>query len=62
MPPAGRGVVPPLSSLYQGPYRVLDRREKFFKLEVGARPEVVSVDRLKPHLGMAPVTAALPPQ
>jgi hypothetical protein len=29
------GVVPPLSPVYQGPYRVLDRREKFFKLEVG---------------------------
>jgi hypothetical protein len=56
------GVVPPLSPLYQGPYRVLDRREKFFKLEVGGRPEVVSIDRLKPHLGTAPVTAASPPQ
>jgi hypothetical protein len=56
------GVVPPLSSLYQGPYRVLDRRETFFKLEVRGRLEVVSVDRLKPHLGTAPVTAASPPQ
>jgi hypothetical protein len=43
--------VPPLSPLYQGPYKVLDRREKFFKLEVGGQPEVISVDRLKPHLG-----------
>ncbi len=40
------GVVPPLSPLYQGPYKVLDRREKFFKLEIGGRPEVGSVDRL----------------
>jgi hypothetical protein len=32
------GVVPPMSPLYQGPYRVLDRREKFFKLEVAGRP------------------------
>jgi cleavage and polyadenylation specificity factor subunit 1 len=39
------GIVPPLSPLYQGPYRILDRREKFFKLEVGARHEVVSIDR-----------------
>jgi cleavage and polyadenylation specificity factor subunit 1 len=54
--------VPPLSPLYQGPYRVLDRREKFFKLEVRGRPEVVSTDWLKPHLGTAPVTAASPPQ
>ncbi len=56
------GMVPPLSPLYQGPYRVLDRREKFFKLEVGGQPEVVSVDRLKPHLGTAPVSAASPPR
>jgi hypothetical protein len=39
-------VVPPLSPLYQGPYKVLDRREKFFELEIGGRPEVVSKDRL----------------
>jgi hypothetical protein len=56
------GVVPPLTPLHQSPYRVLDRREKFFKLEVGGLPEVVSVDRLKPHLGMAPVMAASPPK
>jgi hypothetical protein len=56
------GTVPPLSPLYQGPYKVLGRREKFFKLEVGGQPEVVSVDRLKPHLGTAPVSAASPPQ
>jgi hypothetical protein len=56
------GVVPPLSPLHQSPYRVLDRRENFFKLEVGGLPEVVSEDRLKPHLGTAPVMAASPPQ
>ncbi len=55
-------VVPPLSPLYQGPYKVLDRREKYFKLEIGRRPEVVSADRLKPHLSTALVTAASPPQ
>jgi hypothetical protein len=55
-------VGPPLSPTYQSPYRVLDRREKFFKLEVGGRPEVVSVDRLKPQLGTAPVMAASSPQ
>jgi hypothetical protein len=31
----------------------------FFKLEVGGRH--VSVDRLKPHLGLAPVVSAAPP-
>jgi hypothetical protein len=56
------GTVPPLSPLYQGPYKVLERRDKFFKLEVGGQPEVISVDRLKPHLGTAPVSAAAPPQ
>jgi hypothetical protein len=56
------GVVPPLSPLYQGPYKVLDKREKFFKIEIGGQPEVVSVDRLKPHLGRDPVTLASPPQ
>jgi len=56
------GTVLPLSPLYQGPYKVLGRWEKFFKLEVGGQPEVVSVDRLKPHLWTAPVSAASPPQ
>jgi transposase InsO family protein len=57
-----RGVVPPLSPLYQGPYRVLEKSQKFFSLEVGGRTEVVSMDRLKPHLGKAPISPALPPQ
>ncbi len=55
------GVVPPLSPLYVGPFRVKERAPKFFKLEIGGREEVVSVDRLKPHLGKAPVAAAEPP-
>ncbi len=50
------GVVPPLSPLYQGPYRVLERSQKFLSLEVGGRTKVVSVDRLKPHLGKAPIS------
>jgi hypothetical protein len=36
-------------------------RPNFFKLEIGGRRKTVSVDRLKPHLGMAPVMSALPP-
>jgi hypothetical protein len=43
-------------------YKVLDRREKFLKIEMGGQPEVVGVDRRKPHLSMIPVTAASPPQ
>ncbi len=55
------GVVPPLSPLYVGPFRVKERAQKFFKLDIGGHEEVVSVDRLKPHLGKAPVAAAEPP-
>ena len=32
---------------YKGPYRVLERRSKYFKLDLGSREDVVSVDRLK---------------
>ena len=55
------GSVPPLSQLYAGPYRVLRRQPKFFELEIGGKSQVVSVDRLKPHLGPSAVTAATPP-
>jgi hypothetical protein len=55
------GVVPPLQPLYLGPYRVLEKARKFFKLQIGGRTEVVSVDRLKPHRGLAPVEPASPP-
>ena len=51
---------PPLSLLYDGPYRVLDRGPKVFKLELGGRQEVVTVDRLKPCL-VNDVTPASPP-
>ena len=51
----------PLAPLYAGPYLVLRRESKFFELQMGARREVISVDRLKPHLGPSPVTAATPP-
>ncbi len=46
-----------LSPLYAGPYTVLDRGEKVFRLHVGERDETVSVDRLKPHTGAAGGTA-----
>ncbi len=53
---------PPLAAQYLGPYRVLLRGPKFFKLQVGDREENISVDRLKPRLGTAPVAAADPPR
>ena len=42
------GHVPPLSPLYEGPYKVLDCSQRTFRLQVGNRTEVVSVQRLKP--------------
>jgi hypothetical protein len=55
------GTIPPLSLLYSGPYRVLASGPKVFRLQVGEREETVSIDRLKPHRGAAPVQPALPP-
>jgi hypothetical protein len=56
-----RGAITALAPLYTSPYKVLVRQAKFFKLEIGGRQETVSVDRLKPHLGLAPVVSAAPP-
>ncbi len=55
------GTVPPLSPLYSGPYRVLASGWKVFRLQVGEREETVSIDRLQPHRGAAPVQPAQPP-
>jgi hypothetical protein len=52
----------PLASQYVGPYHVLDRSPKFFKLRIGDREEAVSIDRLKPHLGSSHLQPADPPR
>jgi hypothetical protein len=39
---------------------VIQAGEKTFHLAIGGREEVVSVDRLKPHLGLAPLLPAVP--
>ena len=39
---------PPLSPPYRGPFRVLQRREKAFQLQLGNRVDWVSIDRLEP--------------
>jgi hypothetical protein len=52
----------PLAPAYSGPYMVIRPGSKFFVIEVGGRHESVSVDRLKPHLGMQQVEPAAPPR
>jgi len=41
----------PLADMYDGPFRVLSRGPKVFRLQLGQREDNVSRDRLKPHLG-----------
>ena len=38
----------PLQSPYQGSFKVLERREKYFKLDLGNRHDMVSLDIIKP--------------
>jgi hypothetical protein len=39
-------VLKPLDPLYEGPYRVIDKSQKYFRLEIGGRVEAVSTDCL----------------
>ena len=50
----------PLDQSYAGPYEVLDRSRKVYRLQVGGHVESVSADRLKPHLGDPPEVAVPP--
>ena len=52
---------PPLSPLYRGPYKVLERFDKFFILQIGDKTDSVSVDRLKAVFSPTTVTPAAPP-
>jgi hypothetical protein len=56
------GQLSPLEQPYSGPYRVLERGPKFFRLDIGGKQTAVSVERLKPHPGTAAATPAAPPQ
>lgn len=41
----------PLQCPYDGPFKVIEAGDKFFKIDYGGRMEVISIDRLKPaHL------------
>jgi hypothetical protein len=51
---------PGLTPAYRGPFRVVESGEKVFKVQLGTRVEVVSVDRLKPYLSSEPVAAEPP--
>ena len=50
-----------MADKYSGPYKVLERGNKAWKLQVGERVEVVSRDCLKPYLGSESPRAAVPP-
>ena len=49
----------PLTRPYDGPFRVLEKGEKFFRVKVGNKEQVVTVDRLKPAFGF---TDPAPPE
>jgi hypothetical protein len=54
---AGLSLVPH----YEGPFAVVESGGKAFRVRLGQRVEVVSVDRLKPHLGSDQPQLASPP-
>ena len=38
----------PLECPYEGPFRVLERNDKYYTLDIRGRRDTVSIDRLKP--------------
>jgi len=52
----------PLAAPYSGPYQVVERGPKFFRLNIGNQQQTVSVDRLKPHTGTAVAAPVVPPR
>ncbi len=55
------GAQPPLSPIYDRPYRVLERSTHFFLLEMGERTDKVSTHRLKAAWTPVDTEAAKPP-
>jgi hypothetical protein len=54
--------VPPLAAAYDGPFLVLERSLRFFKLQIGDRIDTVSTLRLKPCTSPPDVIVAQPPR
>jgi hypothetical protein len=54
--------VPPLAAAYDGPFLVLERSLRFFKLQVGDRVDTVSTLRLKACTSPLDVPVAQPPR
>ena len=49
-------VIPTLAPRYRGPYLVLDRQSKYFRLQIGSNQDSVSADCLKPAFTDDPIT------
>jgi hypothetical protein len=56
------GHVPPLAAAYDGPFLVLERSLRFFKLQIGDRVDTVSTLRLKACTSPSDVPVAQPPR
>lgn len=51
----------PLQAPYHGPYEILERSPKYYKLQIKGKPQNISVDRLKPaHLDLGEHTEPPP--
>jgi hypothetical protein len=56
------GALPPLACKYEGPYKVIQRADKYFIVQIGGKQDSVSVDRLKPYTALGEVSPAAPPR
>ena len=53
------GAAKPLADNYDGPFRLLERGTKAFKLQMGEGADTVSRDRLKAHLAARDLEPAI---